>query len=104
MEEIENMPIWQNHEQRITTLEVITGDMQREFKEVKEIINKGNKDQTSRLEHQTDRLEQIDKRLMEEFFQKARTTRDNVWKLVFKIGGGFVGAGSFIYILIEKLM
>jgi len=97
MEEIENMPIWQNHEQRITTLEVITGDMQREFKEVKEIINKGNKDQTSRLE-------QIDKRLMEEFFQKARTTRDNVWKLVFKIGGGFVGAGSFIYILIEKLL
>ena len=97
MEEIENMPIWQNHEQRIATLEVITGDMQREFKEVKEIINKGNKDQT-------DRLEQIDKRLMEEFFQKARTTRDNVWKLVFKIGGGFVGAGSFIYILIEKLL
>jgi len=97
MEEIENMPIWQNHEQRITTLEVITGDMQREFKEVKEIINKGNKDQT-------DRLEQIDKRLMEEFFHKTRTTRDNVWKLVFKIGGGFVGAGSFIYILIEKLL
>jgi len=96
-DEIENMPIWQNHEQRIATLEVITGDMQREFKEVKEIINKGNKDQT-------DRLEQIDKRLMDEFFQKARTTRDNVWKLVFKIGGGFVGAGSFIYILIEKLL
>ena len=97
MEEVEDMPIWQNHEQRITALEVITGDMQREFKEVKEIINKGNKDQT-------DRLEQIDSRLMEEFFQKARTTRDNVWKLIFKIGGGFVGAGSFIYILIEKLL
>ena len=97
MEEIENMPIWQNHEQRIATLEVITGDMQREFKEVKEIINKGNKDQT-------DRLEQIDKRLMDEFFQKARTTRDNVWKLIFKIVGSLVGAGSFIYILIEKLL
>ena len=97
MEEIENMPIWQNHEQRITTLEVITGDMQREFKEVKEIINKGNKDQT-------DRLEQIDKRLMDEFFQKARTTRDNVWKLIFKVVSSVVGAGSFIYILIEKLL
>ena len=97
MEEVDDMPIWQNHEQRITALEVITRDMQREFREVKEIINKGNKDQT-------DRLEQIDKRLMEEFFQKARTTRDNVWKLIFKIGGGFVGAGSFIYILIEKLL
>jgi len=89
--------IWQNHEQRITTLEVITGDMQREFKEVKEIINKGNDEQTKKLE-------KIDSRLMDEFFQKARTTRDNVWKLVFKIGGGFVGAGSFIYILIEKLL
>ena len=97
MEEIENMPIWQNHEQRITALEVITRDMQREFREVKEIINKGNKDQT-------DRLEQIDSRLMDEFFQKARTTRDNVWKLVFKIVGSVVGAGSFIYILIEKLL
>ena len=97
MEQIENMPIWQNHEQRITALEVITGDMQREFKEVKEIINKGNKDQT-------DRLEQIDSRLMDEFFQKARTTRDNVWKLVFKVVSSVVGAGSFIYILIEKLL
>jgi len=96
-DEIENMPIWQNHEQRIATLEVITGDMQREFKEVKEIINKGNKDQT-------DRLEQIDKRLMDEFFHKTRTTRDNVWKLIFKIVGSLVGAGSFIYILIEKLL
>ena len=96
-DEIENMPIWQNHEQRIATLEVITGDMQREFKEVKEIINKGNDEQTKKLE-------KIDSRLMDEFFQKARTTRDNVWKLVFKIGGGFVGAGSFIYILIEKLL
>lgn len=97
-EEMEEMPnIWQNHEQRITTLEVITGNMQSEFKEVKEIINKGNKDQTNRLE-------QIDKRLMEEFFQKARTTRDNVWKLVFKIVGSVVGAGSFIYILLEKLV
>jgi len=96
-DEMENMPIWQNHEQRLATLEVITGDMQREFKEVKEIINKGNKDQT-------DRLEQIDSRLMDEFFQKARTTRDNVWKLVFKIVGSVVGAGSFIYILIEKLL
>ena len=97
-DEMDDMPnIWQNHEQRITTLEVITGDMQREFKEVKEIINKGNKDQT-------DRLEQIDKRLMEEFFHKTRTTRDNVWKLIFKIVGSLVGAGSFIYILIEKLL
>ena len=97
MEEVDDMPIWQNHEQRITALEVITRDMQREFREVKEIINKGNKDQT-------DRLEQIDKRLMEEFFHKTRTTRDNVWKLIFKIVGSLVGAGSFIYILIEKLL
>ena len=97
MEEIENMPIWQNHEQRITALEVITRDMQREFKEVKEIINKGNDEQTKKLE-------KIDSRLMDEFFQKARTTRDNVWKLVFKIVSSVVGAGSFIYILIEKLI
>lgn len=95
-EELTDMPIWQNHEQRITTLEVTTANIQGEFREVKDIINEGNKEQA-------ERLARIDKTLMDEFFKKRKDTRDNMWKLIFKVSGAVVGGGSFIYVIIEKL-
>ncbi len=95
--ELEDMPIWQNHEQRITTLEVLTSNMQGEFREVKDKIDKGNEDQTKKLET-------IDKRLMDEFFQKGRTTRENAWKLASKIVGSLLGAGGVLYFIADKFL
>lgn len=91
--ELEDMPIWQNHEQRITQLEVTTANINNEFSEIKKKIDDGNNEQK-------DKLDTIDKRLMDEFFNKKNTTRDNVWKLLIAL----VGGGSFLYLIIEKIM
>lgn len=96
-EELDDMPIWQNHEQRITALEFTTSSIQSEFKEVKEKIDKGN-------EAQTEKLDIIDKRLMDEFFTRKNRNHENTWKLVLKVAGALVGAGSFIYLVLEKLL
>lgn len=91
--DVDDMPIWQNHEQRITTLEVITSNMQGEFKEVKDKIDAGNKDQSKQLEL-------INKRLFEEFFPKKASERNNKWKFWTTILGG----GGLIYLLVDKVI
>lgn len=91
------MPIWQNHEHRITTLEVTTANIKSEFTEIKDKIDRGNTEQSKKLEV-------IDNRLMEEFFSKKNRNHENLWKLVMKVTGALLGAGSFIYLLIDKIM
>ncbi len=91
------MPIWQNHEQRITTLEVTTANIKSEFTEIKDKIDKGNTEQSKKLEV-------IDNRLMDEFFNKKNRNHENIWKLILKVAGALLGAGSFIYLLLDKLI
>lgn len=91
------MPIWQNHEQRITTLEVTTANIKNEFTEIKDKIDKGN-------EAQSEKLEIIDKRLMDEFFKRKNRNHKNIWRLTLKVAGALVGAGSFIYLILDKLV
>jgi len=90
------MPIWQNHEQRITTLEVTTANIKSEFTEIKDKIDKGNTEQSKKLEV-------IDNRLMDEFFNKKNRNHENIWKLILKVTGALLGAGSFIYLLVDKI-
>src|SRR5690625_6053276 len=63
--ELTDMPIWQNHEQRITTLEVTTANIKNEFTEIKDKIDRGNTEQSKKLEI-------IDKRIMEENFKRKK--------------------------------
>lgn len=91
------MPIWQNHEQRITTLEVTTANIKNEFTEIKDKIDRGNTEQSKKLEV-------IDKRLMDEFFKRKNRNHENIWKLIIKVTGVLLGAGSFIYLLIDTLI
>lgn len=95
--ELDNMPIWQNHEHRITALEVTQATMKSEFDDIKNRIDKGNDEQSKKLEV-------IDKRLMDEFFTRKNRNHENTWKLVLKVAGALVGAGSFIYLVLEKLI
>lgn len=95
--DVENMPLWQDHEQRITALEITTKNIQGEFKEVKDKIDRGNREQS-------DRLKTIDDRLMNEFFNKKYRNHKYGWKLLIKIVGGIVGGGGLLYLLIEKLI
>src|SRR5690625_4684149 len=96
-EDVDNMPIWQNHEQRITALEVTTANIRSDFNEIKDKIDKGNREQSKKLEI-------IDKRLMDEFFKKKNRNHENTWKLVLKVTGAVIGAGSFIYLVFEKMI
>lgn len=95
--ELNDMPIWQNHEQRITALEVTTANIKNEFTEIKDKIDRGNDEQSRKLEI-------IDKRLMDEFFKRKNRNHENTWKLVIKVTGALVGAGSFIYLVLEKII
>lgn len=94
--ELEDMPIWQNHEQRITQLEVTTSNIKSEFNEIKDKIDKGNTEQSKKLET-------IDKRLMDEFFNKQYRNHKYGWKIAIKIVSGIVGGGGLLYLLLEKL-
>lgn len=95
--ELSDMPIWQNHENRITALEITTGNIKDEFREIKDRIDEGNKAQSKKLDV-------IDKRLMDEFFKKKNRNHKYTWKLVLKVVGALVGAGSFIYLVLEKIL
>lgn len=89
-EELDDMPIWQNHEQRITALEITTANINSEFTEIKKKIDDGNF-------AQNEKLERIDSKLMDEFFKKKRDTRNNVWKVIITIVGGLLGVGGLVY-------
>jgi hypothetical protein len=85
------------HENRITRNETSLLNLKSEFKEIKDILHKSN-------DEQKEKLDKIDRRLMEEFFEKERTHRNNAWKLAIKIAGSLVGAGGFLYLLLDKIM
>lgn len=91
------MSIWQNHEQRITTLEVTTANIKSEFTEIKDKIDRGNTEQSNKLDN-------FYEKMTSEFFKKKQRDHENVWKVILKVTGGFLGAGSFIYLLIEKII
>ena len=95
--ELKDMPIWQNHEQRITALEVTTANIKNEFNEIKNKIDEGNAAQSKKLET-------IDKRLMDEFFKRKNRNHENTWKLILKVTLSLIGSGSFIYLIIEKIL
>ncbi|MGJ9381545.1 hypothetical protein [Salipaludibacillus sp. CF4.18] len=93
----DDMPIWQNHENRITTLEVTMTGLTTKMDKVESTIREGNKEQK-------DMLDKINNRIMEEFFHKKRVNLSNSWKLVLVVSGSLVGGGSFLYVLFEKFI
>ncbi|MGY0692998.1 hypothetical protein ACW2QC_09445 [Virgibacillus sp. FSP13] len=90
--EMEDMSIWQNHEQRITTLEVTMSGLSSKMDNVENTVKESNKEQK-------ELLNTINNRMVDEFFSKKKINLNNGWKLLFTLLGG----GSFIYLLIEKI-
>lgn len=91
--EMEDMPIWQNHEQRITTLEVTMTGLSSKMDNVEKTVKDGN-------EEQKKKLDMIDTRLVEEFFGKKRTNLENGWQLLGKV----LGAGGILYLLFDLVI
>ncbi len=91
--EMDDMSIWQNHEQRITTLEVTMTGLSSKMDDVNKTVKESNKEQK-------ELLNTINNRMVEEFFAKKKLNLSNGWKLLFTLLGG----GSFLYLIIEKLI
>lgn len=87
------MPIWQNHEQRITKLEFAMSGLSDKMDKVEDTIKEGNKEQK-------ELLDTINTRMVDEFFGRKRINLSNGWKLVFALFGG----GGFVYLLIDKFL
>lgn len=92
----EKMPVWQNHERRITTLEVNFAGVAEKLDRVDQTIKEGNQENK-------EMLNTINTRMVDEFFGKKKMDRANMWKLVLSISGGLAGGGGLLYIIIEKL-
>ena len=90
-EELDEMPIWQNHEQRITELEVTIKGLSNKMDSVERTVREGNKEQK-------ELLNKINNRMVDEFFTKKTLNLSNAWKLIFAIFGG----GGILYLIIEK--
>jgi len=95
--ELNDMPIWQNHEQRITALEVTTANIKNEFTEIKDKIDQGNAAQSQKLDR-------FYEKMTNEFFKKKSRNHENTWKLILKVTLSLIGSGSFIYLIIEKIL
>ncbi len=96
-EEMDNMPIWQDHEQRITTLEVTIQGLSHKMDSVERTIREGN-------EKQENKLDEINQKLFEEFFHKKRSERETRNRIVLKSLTAVFGGGGFLYLLIEFLL
>ncbi|WP_277680201.1 hypothetical protein [Gracilibacillus dipsosauri] len=91
-EDVDNMPIWQNHEQRISRLEITMTGLSDKMESVERTVRKGN-------DEQKELLNTINNRMVDEFFKKKTINLNNGWKLLFSL----IGGGGFLYLLIEKM-
>ena len=91
--EMEDMPIWQNHEQRITALEVTMQGLSHKMDSVEQTIKEGNREQK-------ELLDTINNRMIDEFFKRKQVNLTNAWKLLIALLGG----GGFIYLIIDKFL
>lgn len=104
-EGLEDMPIWKDHEKRITTLEVNMSGLSEKMDRVDETIKEGNREQK-------EALDKINNRMYDEFFgikkdeNKSRLKKDEIstkykWKFATKVTGALVGAGGIVYLIID---
>lgn len=98
--ELTDMPIWQNHEQRITALEVNYTGLTDKIDRVDNSIKEGNKEQK-------ELLDKINNRMVDEFFGKRKKETEHKLdirkKVVTSVAGGLVGGGGVVYFIVEKI-
>ncbi|KAB8139249.1 hypothetical protein F9U64_01095 [Gracilibacillus oryzae] len=87
-EGMENMPIWQDHERRITTLENTFASFSHEMKEVKTTVQKSNDEQKKLLNT-----------LIDHHLNTNKTKLSNLWKVIINI----TGAGGLLTVIIYAL-
>lgn len=87
--EMETMPVWQNHENRITNLEATTVGLSKQMDNVEAVVREGNEEQKELLN-----------RLINHHLDTNKIKMNNVWRFLITL----VGGGSFLYLLFDKLL
>lgn len=88
--EMEDMPIWQNHENRITTLETTFTGFSHEMKEVKDTVNKTSEEQKKLLNT-----------LIEHHLSTNKMKLSKMWQLILNIFSASGIIGVIIYAVIQ---
>ncbi|MCJ0933021.1 hypothetical protein MST22_17860 [Virgibacillus halodenitrificans] len=89
-EGVDNMPIWQDHERRITTLETTFSAMSHEMRDVKSVVEKTGNEQKELLNT-----------LIDHHLKKSNTQVSNFWKLVFNVTGAGGLLTAVIYAVVQ---
>jgi len=90
--DVENMPIWQDHERRITTLENTFSSMSHETKEVKTTVKESSDEQKKLLNT-----------LIDHHLDTNKMKLSNFWKVVLNITGAGGLLMAVIYALVQFL-
>lgn len=97
----DDMPIWQNHEKRITSIEIDMGGLSRQMegvestmKDVEKTIQRGNDEQKKQLD-------MFYAQMADEFFTKKQATHEAKLTIYAKVVGSLLGVGGIIYALID---
>lgn len=85
----DNMPIWQDHERRITTLETTFVSMSHEMKDVKQAVEKTGDEQKKLLNT-----------LIDHHLETKKMKITNVWKVILNV----TGAGGLLIAVIYALV
>lgn len=106
-QEMDDMLIWKAHDdklhdhtERIVSLEKGQEDIRSEFREIKDVINRGNQSQEKTLLEQSQKLDTITNRLLEEYLGKKRTTQEGLWKVVAILASGT----GIAYVVVDKFL
>ncbi|WP_079708629.1 hypothetical protein [Paraliobacillus ryukyuensis] len=91
-EELENMPIWQDHERRITTLETTFSAMSHEMRDVKQTVDKRGDEQKELLNT-----------LIDHHLKTNKMKLSNMWKVILNITGAGGLLITVIYAVVQLL-
>lgn len=95
------MPTWQNHEHRITSLEMIMGGLSKQMEGVENSMNKVEQTIQRGNDDQKAQLDLFYSQMADEFFTKKATTHEAKLSIYVKIIGGIAGAGGIVYAVVD---
>lgn len=97
IQEGEILNVLQDHEGRIARQEEFNKNLYTEMKELKAVINEGNRDASEKLDI-------INNKLLDEHLHLRRNTHETRNSLYLKIAGGFIGTGGVLYALYDIII
>lgn len=94
-EDVEEMPIWQNHESRITTVENIVGGLTSDVKDVKKSVG----DVETAVSKSNDEQKELLNTLIGHHLSTNKIKLNHLWKVILNV----TGAGGLLITVIYAI-